>query len=81
MQIVTLLTNLRSQPNEGAGFKDGMNFMTDLYAGLKEKQAQGDESDDMMKSLEQVASVINMMKTVGMQTETPPVQENPPHVG
>lgn len=85
-QIVSLLTNMRSQTPNGAEFKEGMNFMQEMLAGqLEQARAQqqaGTESDDISKTIEQITQAMNMISMFQGQSKQPStVPTEPPNAG
>jgi len=64
MQMITLLTNMRSHEPNGAQFKEGMKFMEEIVAGKQEvideqKQSEG-EVEALMKGIGQVTELMNL---------------------
>lgn len=67
LQMITLLTNLKSNAPNGQEFKEGMAFMENVLAAQIEKMkgSGADESDDMKETLGQMMQAMQLAQMFG----------------
>ncbi len=74
-QMITLLTNLRSNTPNGQEFKEGMSFMENVLAAQLEKAKGegGDEGSDMTQTIGQIMQAMELAKMFGAGAPPPAV--------